>query len=430
MKLTRSFRARRLFRAANFALAAAAIILTLATPALTQTEKVLYSFVPSSGQNPVGSLIFDSAGNLYGATNSVRSAQGTVFELSPSGADWNQTVLIDFFHTQDGANPRAGLISDAAGNLYGTTEAGGHCCGVAFELSPLSGGGWKETVLHSFGGADGDSPQAGLILDSSGNLYGTTELGGNLDCANSGCGVVFKLSPSSAGWKETVLHTFSGHADGSYPLSPLLLDSSGNLYGTTADGGDVHVCSGGGCGVAFELSPLSGGGWKETVLHTFTGGLDGANPITGLIRDSAGNLYGTTYAAGDLSRCNLHGCGTVFQLSPQAPGWNITNLQTFGGGQNGANPAGALLMDAAGNLFGTTQLGGNTGACFGGCGTVFELSFTAGRWRETLLHAFTASGKDGYQPLGGLIFDSAGNLYGTTSLGGTNGAGIVYEVTP
>jgi uncharacterized repeat protein (TIGR03803 family) len=443
VKSSQPSRAQNFSRFVNFALTVAAVTFALATAARSQTEKVLYSFAPNTGQHPVSGVIVGADG-VFGTTSGTNGPSGTVFELSPvSYEHWEHVMLFDFPQAQDGWTPSTGLISDAAGNLYGTTLVGGNLndcnrqgCGAVFELSPGSGHGWNETILYAFtGGVDGGSPEGSLIFDSAGNLYGTTYWNGDLSvCGTSGCGVVFKLSPSSGGWKETVLHTFTGGADGSHPATALVFDTAGNLYGTTYYGGKVNDCGGIGCGVAFKLSPASNGGWKETVLHTFTGGLDGANPWASLVLDSAGNLYGTAYQGGKISQCTgrgTPGCGTIFQLSHGAQGWKTTVLHTFDGAQDGSNPAAGLVFDSAGNLYGTTQQGGNTGACaLSGCGTVFELSHVSGSvWHETVLHAFHAH-PDGSNPLGGVAFDPAGNLYGTTYLGGANGGGTVFEITP
>jgi uncharacterized repeat protein (TIGR03803 family) len=317
------------------------------------TETVLYSFTGGSdGDNPwTGGLIADSSGNLYGTTiGGGAQAQGVVFKLSPSGTE---TVLYSFTGGSDGADPFAGLNADGSGNLYGTTISGGllDCgsgseivgCGVVFKLSP----GGTETVLHSFTGSDGSEPESSLIADSSGNLYGTTGAGGSAGGCHGavvvGCGVVFKLSP---GGTETVLYPFTGGSDGAGP-GGLIAGSSGNFYGTTFNGGAS------GNGVVFTLSPSG----TETVLYSFTGGTDGANPVGNLISDSSGNLYGTTIHGGALG-CRDTGCGVVFKLSPSG---TETVLYTFTGGGDGALPQAGLIADSSGNLYGTTYLGGASG---------------------------------------------------------------------
>jgi uncharacterized repeat protein (TIGR03803 family) len=277
------------------------------------------------------------------------------------------TVLHTFIGLSSGAFPAAGLGRDNAGNLYGTTEEGGDSacgsgfsfgCGVVFKLDTTG----RETVLHRITvSADGAFPAAGLVRDNAGNLYGTTEEGGDLSCGSGsgfGCGVVFKLDTSG---RETVLHRFTGAADGGTPAAGLVRDAAGNLYGTTRGGGDLACEIGFGCGVVFKLD-TSG---RETVLHRFTGGADGSAPLAGLVRDNAGNLYGTTEEGGELP-------GVVFKLDTTG---KETVLHRFTGGADGGYPAAGLVRDAAGNLYGTTVYGGDL-ACYSGmgCGVVFKLN--------------------------------------------------------
>jgi len=343
-----------------------------------------------------------------------------------AATNWHEKVLFNFNGT-DGYQPMYGLIFDAAGNLYGTAFGGGdpscgdpNGCGTVFQLTPAPGGGWTETVLHSFKGypTDGSYPYAGVIFDAAGNLYGTTGGGGTY-----GVGTVFELSPAAGGgWTETVLHSFNG-SDGHGPEAGLIFDAAGKLYGTTAWGGTGTDCLNTGCGTVFKLTPVAGGGWTETVLHSFSN-TDGALPFAGLIFDAAGNLYGTTQQGGS------YGFGTVFELTPTAGGgWTETVLFSFNGnwsGRDGGLPEAGLIFDAAGNLYGTTGAGGTYAY-----GTAFELTPTAGGgWTETVLHSFNNNGTDGESPLAGLIFDAAGNLYGTTGGGGTYGLGMVFELTP
>jgi uncharacterized repeat protein (TIGR03803 family) len=281
----------------------------------TRKETVLHKFTGGAdGDIPVGPLVEDKAGNLYGATEFSGDGFGTVFRLSRRG---KLTVLHNFSGGVDGSDPAAGITLDAAGNIYGTTFDGGlgsQCCGVVFKLDTDG----TETVLHTFGGPDGAGPSSPLLMDSGGNLYGMTEGGGNLDCQGGlGCGVVYKLSPNSNGtWAETVLYKFcsaSNCTDGKFPGGGALIqDAAGNLYGTAIEGGANTSCSGGnGCGVVFKLD-TSG---TETVLHSFAGKTDGNNPI-GVTVDRTGNLYGTAVSGGDTA-CNPPlGCGTVFKLSP------------------------------------------------------------------------------------------------------------------
>jgi uncharacterized repeat protein (TIGR03803 family) len=293
------------------------------------------------------------------------------------------------------------------GNLYGTTFAGGSyvCsggCGTVFKLTPSG----TETVLYRFTGGDGANPTAGLIADASGNLYGTTELGGGANGCSGGCGTVFKLTPSGT---ETVLYRFTGGSDGASPFAALIADGAGNLYGTTFFGGAS------GHGTVFKLTPSG----TETVLYSFTGGSDGANPLAGLIADAAGNIYGMTNNGGAGS------FGTVFKLIPSG---NLAVLHSFSGGSDGAFPGlGSLIADAAGNLYGMTVEGGGSGCGAIGCGTVFKLTPSG---TETVLYRFTG-GSDGAFPhaglIAGLIADAAGHLYGTTN-GSGSGNGTVFEI--
>ena len=273
-------------------------------------EKVLHSFSGGAdGTYPYGGLIFDAAGNLYGTTTSGGTSNtGTVFELTPAaGGTWTEKVLHSFSGGTDGIHPYAGLIFDAAGNLYGTTDLGGaYGYGTVFELTPAAGGTWTEKVLHNFnnGGTDGTRPYARLTFDAAGNLYGTTYGGG----AYNSYGTVFELTPAAGGtWTEKVLHSFGSGTDGLIPYGGLIFDAAGNLYGTTAYGGTNDL------GTVFELTPKAGGGWTEKVLYSFGDGTDGVSPLAGLIFDAAGNLYGTTQHGG------TYNYGTVFEIAPSVP---------------------------------------------------------------------------------------------------------------
>jgi uncharacterized repeat protein (TIGR03803 family) len=416
-------------------------LILFAASAHAVTEKVLYSFADNGkdGQNPLSSLIFDKASNLYGTTYSGGAyGGGTVFELSPkTGGGWTEKVLHSFGNGTDGIEPSVDLIFDKAGNLYGTTTLGGKFrFGTVFELSPKKGGGWTEKVLHSFNfnGTDAAEPLAGLTLDAAGNLYGTTAYGGiNL------VGTVFELkAKAGGGWTEKVLLSFGNGMDGVLPSAGLTFDSAGKLYGTTSLGGNGSCSEG--CGTVFELMPQKGGGWTEKVLHEFTGN-DGELPA-GVVFGAAGNLYGTT-AFGGSGACS-GGCGTVFELMPQKGGsWTEKVLHSFTeNGKDGYEPTGSLLLDAKGNIYGTTPFGGS-GTCKEensvGCGTVFELKpIAGGKWTEKLLYAFNNNGKDGVGPSAGLIVDASGNFYGTTYFGGTGtckatngvGCGTVFEIKP
>ena len=383
-------------------------------------ETILHDFKQDGrdGVEPRDSLIFDASGNLYGTTfEGGTHGAGMVFELIPqTGGGWKEKVLHNFNNDgKDGVGPYASLIFDTAGNLYGTTFGGGAIgYGTVFELKPKAGGTWTQKVLHSFNAqTEGFYPTAGLVLDSAGNLYGTTS--GNDLTTN---GMVFELSPRAGrGWKEKVLYRFKSET----VYAGLVLDSAGNLYGTTPKG-PGHTG-----GRVFELVPQKGGRWKEKVLHQFTkNGMDGYFPEATLILDTTGNLYGTTSFGG------AHDAGTVFELTPRAEGrWTEALLYSFRkNGIDGAFPDGSLIFDAAGNLFGTTGGGGPDNA-----GAVFELTPAAGGgWNEKVLHKFRKDGRDGNFPEAGLVLDAEGNLYGTTFEGGTGtcggGCGTAFEVTP
>lgn len=381
-----------------------------------QKFSMLYSFTGGTdGSNPFGGVVRDSAGNLFGTTQyggdltCFSVGCGVVFKIDATG---RETVLFSFPHGKNGgyggkgAYPQ-GVILDASGNLYGTTYAGGTgCnCGVVFKLAPSG----RQAVLHAFSGqTDGAYTNANLISDSEGNFYGTTIQGGSA----CDCGTIYKVDATG---KETVLYSFPGDTSGATPFAGLTRDSAGNLYGTTMGGGDLSCTTFGSCGAVFKLDPSG----NESVLYSFTGGNDGSTPeFSGVFRDSAGNLYGTTERGGDSVCNNPLGCGTVYKIDASG---RHTVLYSFTGGNDGYYPYAGVIRDSAGNLYGTTWIGGHFGS-----GTVFKLD-TSGK--ETILHTFTGGG-DGAQPTAGLIMDSVGNLYGTTSSGGTFGNGTVFKIAP
>ena len=409
------------------------LILLTAEPAVSQ-ERVLYSFYDSGGAVlPVAGVISDAAGNLYGTTfYGGAYGNGMVFELTPSTSGWKQTILHSFgYDGSDGFWATGGLVFDASGNLYGTTEFGGNggCssviggCGTVFELSPTGSGEWIETILYNFQGSDGFEVHAGLIIDAAGNLYGTTASGGVYNQ-----GAVFELSPSAAGWTEKTLHSFTGGGDGGIPYGSLLRDALGNLYGMTWEGGGPSSVCPYGCGTVFELSPTATGKWSGKVLHNFSRNInDGHYPYAGLIFDAAGNLYGSTLEGGGTGRYNR---GIVFELTPIVGSngkWTEKVLYNFNQqAVDGVNPSGTLIFDAHGHLYGVTLVGGSDGQ-----GTVFKLTPTAsGPWTETVLHNFSNAATDGHNPNAGLIFGPAGNLFGTTGQGGTYNEGSVFEIKP
>jgi uncharacterized repeat protein (TIGR03803 family) len=377
-----------------------------ALPASAQTFSVIHTFTGTSdGQDPIAGFIIDEAGNLYGtATGGGSSWKGLVYKFDASGV---QTVLHNFTGGTDGQTPEGRLVMDKMGNLYGTTNAGGASnAGTVFQVSANG----KEKVLHAFTGAtDGGSPVAGLSIDKAGNLYGTTTAGGS-----SGNGTVFKLvKPTGAGgaWKEEVLYSFGTGTDGAVPIAGVILDASGNLYGTTSAGGTY------GYGTVFELK-RSAHGYTEAILYEFTLGLDGGTPYAGLVMDSKGNLYGAASDGGgggdngggtvfELSRVSggwtfnvisalagwgisgtfrdllLEGttiyatthcdgdysAGTVYKLTQTAGSWTYTSLYVFTGGSDGLFSFSNLVSDKQGNLYGTTNEGGADGS-----GTAFKVT--------------------------------------------------------
>jgi uncharacterized repeat protein (TIGR03803 family) len=341
---------------------------------MSQTGKLiwLHSLTFTNGAGPMAGVLRDKSGNLYGTTTfggsgCSASGCGVVFELDGTGQ--KETVLHRFKDGGDGELPESLLVEDNAGKLYGTTyEGGAYGYGTAFVVDKER----KESILHSFagpigGGGDGAFPYPGVIRDAAGNVYGVTADGGAV-C----CGSVYQIDRAGS---ETLLYSFGGGSAGDGPFSVLVADSAGNLYGTTKGGGNSE-CGGTGCGVVFELSPHSGGEWTENVLYTFcsqSNCADGVEPLDGpLVRDAAGNLYGTAYFGGDLSNCNGAGCGVVFKLDPSG---KETVLHTFTGGADGAFPWAGLTTDASGNFYGVTAGGGDTN-CFHpeGCGVVFRIT--------------------------------------------------------
>jgi uncharacterized repeat protein (TIGR03803 family) len=402
----------------------AVIIFLLALSLVTYAsaaEKILHVFHGRPAVSPVGGVVFDTAGNLYGMSSMAEGTRGVgaIFKLTPPH-DFN--VLYRFKGGNDGFLPVGDAVLDADGNIYGITMAGGSnsCdqgCGTVFRLSPNADRGWTETVLYRFkGGNDGESPLGGLVLDDSGNLYGTTFSGGEF--LN---GTVFELSPGGAGWTKTILHSFNG-SDGDGPEAKLIRDSAGNLYGTT-DAGGVQTCVFHGCGVVFKLTSHSNG-WTESVLYEFQGDQDGMDPRSRLVLDAAGNLYGTTYDGGSLT-CATDGCGVVYELKPNAGGaWTKSVLHTFHG-KDGSYPTAGVIFDKAGNLYGATSSGGRHQV---DVGTVFKLTPSGGKWVETVLQSF--SGPKGCFLFFDLTIDTSNDLYSTTEFCGADKNGVVFEIIP
>jgi uncharacterized repeat protein (TIGR03803 family) len=395
------------WRTTTAALTIALALTVVVTEAHAQqwTLHVLHDFTDGTdGAIPLAGLTMNSTGELYGTASLGGSVNaGTVFKLKHSASGWMFTVLYSFTGPQDGAGPQARVIFGPNGNLYGTTTGGGpDGQGVVFALRPpptfccSMSSPWTEAMIYRFtGGADGSQPETGdVAFDPAGNLYGTTAHGGD----SSGDGVAYKLTPSHGRWLENDLNKFG--SAGIYPYSGMISDRAGNWYGTTTRGGA-------GFGTVYELTP-SGSGWQEKTLYTFQGLADGGYPSGGLIFDHSGNLYGTTSYY-----------GTVFQLTPSLQGeWLKTPLYTFTGN---AGPNGSLIMDAAENLYGiTAQNDPNT------AGEVFKLTL-AGVYTD--LYDFQA-GDDGAFPQGSVVMDTNGNLYGTAEEGGAHGDGTVWQLTP
>jgi uncharacterized repeat protein (TIGR03803 family) len=386
------------------------------TVAHASSFKVLHSFSgESDGCYPLGGVILDAAGNLYGTTSGGScDTCGTVFELAPNGTE---TVLHDFTCGSNGDGPDDTLVMDQRGNVFGATIGGGSIgCGVIFKVT--SDG--TEKTVHDFAGApsDGCIAMGTMILDAKGNLFGETSGGGK-----GRAGTVFEITPDGA---ATVLHSFCPREPphcgrGESPLAGPIADAAGNLYGTTGSGGSKNCSSG--CGTVFQLA--SDG--TQTVLHKFKGPPnDGNEPGGTLIRDQLDNFYGTLVVGGRAGCSANEGCGAVFVLAPDGV---ETVLHFFTGKKgDGANPMAGLIADSGGNLYGTTEYGGGSRCEFStiGCGTVFELTPNG---TETVLHSF-GKGTNGANPIGGLVADGSGNLYGTTSVGGTYGYGTVFKFTP
>jgi uncharacterized repeat protein (TIGR03803 family) len=408
-----------------------ALLLSTTTFASGPVEQVLFSFLRAGSPN--GGLVADSSGNLYGTTVYGGKTFGTVFELSPptvAGDSWTETVIhvFDPKTTADGKYPESTLIFDPVGNLYGTTAESTNGWGSVFELSPpaTAGGTWTEKLLVTF--PRNSIPQGKLIFDDAGNLYGTTTSGGaGTRCGSQtgfGCGTVFKLKPPAspgASWTETVLHSFAVTAgDGFTPGTSLVL-RNGALYGTTTNGGANED------GTIFQLARQNGV-WVENILYNFSGS-DGANPVGGLIVDSAGNFYGTAKRGG-VGYCNGRGCGTAFELSPPAaPGdpWQETTLYVFPGSSRGGGSNAALIRDRNGNLYGTGTAGG-----FKNNGVVFKLvppATAGGSWAGIVVHAFDPFAGDGAFCDGELILMTGKGLFGTTPAGGANDSGTVFNIS-
>ncbi|QGM44920.1 choice-of-anchor tandem repeat GloVer-containing protein [Methylocystis heyeri] len=420
----------------SLVMGAPAPVLAQTWPPAPFSEATLHSFAGSDGATPeFVTLLADDKGALYGTTYSGGSGSGAVFKLTPpvfGASQWTETVLYKFSGS-DGANPSSGLIRDSHGSLYGVTQGGGaHNLGAAFKLTPPVSPStqWSYTKIYDFSAPNGDVPYNAPIFDGSGALIGAASNGGAY-----GGGTIYKLTPpASPGsqWTAAALYNFVGAADGRIPYTTLLVDTDGAIYGTAEYGGANNF------GVVFALTPpganctpASPNLWCETVLHSFNGG-DGALPVSGLILDSAsGALYGTTQMGGAYNQ------GVVYSLTPPTPPstqWLETVLLSFAGGQDGANPYPPLIQKG-GSLYGATFAGGGTGCGGFGCGTLFELAPPNPptlRWTENILYRFTG-GSDSGNPTGGLIFNelhfgSGSSIYGVASGFNTAGNGSVFAL--
>jgi len=410
----------------------ALVALVLIQPMPAQNFSIIHNFLGGpDGEEPAYGMTIDSHGIIYSSTFEGDAGTGTVFRLRYRNA-WQLTPLYVFTGgpNSPGAIPYAGVIIGHDGALYGTTAYGGEgqCatwggtlgCGTVFKLQPPlsfcvnATCYWTETWLFEFnGGTGGATPYGGIpIFDNAGNLYGTAFGGGGGSCA-AGCGLVYELSPSSNGWVQTVLYTFTGsNGDGANPWAGVIFDQLGNLYGTTQYGGAY------GYGTVYELSP-SASGWTEKVIYNFQGQLDGGSPYAGLVFDHSGNLYGATTVGGNGSG------GTIFEMSPSGSNWTYQPICSFVRqlGELAGGPVATPAMDAAGNLYAAT---GGDGAY--GFGSVVKATQSSNGWTCTALYNFTG-GNDGRLPRSNLVMDANGDIYGTAA-GGATGNGVVYEITP
>jgi uncharacterized repeat protein (TIGR03803 family) len=388
--------------------------LSLATATATTTD-VIFSFAEDEGEYADTDLETDSAGNIYGTTVLGGDfGSGTVFQLSPTPNGWVHTVLYSFTGGADGGEPYKGVSLDRDGNLYGTAVTGGsgNCeggCGVIYKLTNTKGT-WTQKVVHAFtGGDDGSGPGSRVTADRVGNVYGMTPTGGAY-----GLGTIYIIRPPSTGALTfKVIHAFTGGADGSNGSAGRMILRDGRLYGAATTGGSN------GSGVVFALTPMAFGEWDFKTIYTFQGQPDGSFPYGALLFDGSGNIYGTTYYGG------ANGIGSVYKLSPQPVGeWTEELLYSFQQGTDGNSPISNLVFDVAGNLYGTTSEGGL------GSGTIFKLSPVGkGSWTETVVHAFEGPPDGGFS-YNGMVVDVFGNFYGATVHGGKNDDGCVYKFTP
>jgi uncharacterized repeat protein (TIGR03803 family) len=389
------------------------IALSLVTATATTTD-VIFSFEEQEGEYADTDLETDLAGNIYGTTVlGGEHGSGTVFQLSPTPNGWDHRVLYSFTGGADGGEPYKGVSIDRRGNLYGTAVTGGSgaCeggCGVVYKLTK-SAGTWNQTVIHAFtGGDDGSGPGARVTVDRSGNVYGMAPTGGT-----NGVGTIYKIHPHRGSWEFQVIHTFTGGADGATGSAGRMLLGRSGLYGAATTGGLY------GSGVVFELTPTAVGEWNFRALYSFHGQPDGSFPYGALLRAPSGKIYGTTYYGGE------NGIGSVYELSPRLVGeWDGRVIYSFQTENDGNSPISNLVRDAAGNLYGTTSEGGL------GSGIIFKLSpIGGGQWTESVVHPFEGPPDGGFS-YNGMVPDRFGSFYGATVHGGTDDDGCVYKFTP
>lgn len=389
-------------------------------PSNAQMFNLVYQFSGPDGQWPVSGLLALN-GNFYGVTAAGGAyGQGAAFELTQSSGEWTENLIYSFKGKPDATDPDQSLIADSAGNLYGVSFGGGaNDGGAVFELMPTQNG-WQESILHSFAFLgtsspnNGSYPESPLVMDRSGNLYGSTFFGGTGGC-EEWCGTIYELTPSDGSWSENVIHFFNGDANGRAPSGAMVFDNAGNLYGVTQGGTDFS-------GSVFELSPLNGS-WTITTLHSFGKGHDGGTPA-GLTQDAAGNLYGATLEGG-----GSPGNGEIFKLMRTDYGWTYNVLYGFTTGSFGSHPSSLVTAVSANQIYGEAS-----GTEFAPGGSVYELTPNAPEWNFTNLFTFPTSASEGDYAVGGLVFGPQGALYGTTQYGGNSscpgGCGVVFTITP
>jgi len=384
-------------------------------------EQVLFAFAEDEkGAYPMAGVVTDAQGNLYGTTNLAGAGVGTVFELSPAqGGGWMYNVL-HTFNFDDGGNSRSGLLYDLSGNLYGTSSEGGASnFGTVFELSPDGSGGWSFQTIYNFNVGDGAFPAGELISDDNGALYGMTGAGGSSNHCNFGCGTVFQLQRNSLGqWIENVLYSFQGFSDGTGPIGRLVRDRAGNFYGIVGS----TQCQGG-CGSVFRLHRKANGTWQKQTVYSFSDKQHGWFPNGGLTFDGAGNLYGTTQLGGELGCNPPNGCGVVFKINALGEESVVHSFSNHNG--DGLYPGASLVLGPGSHLLGTTTQGGHgIPNCEFGCGTVFDVTPSG---KVAIVFSFGLD--NGASPMAPVFWDGKGHVYGTTFEGGSGFAGTVFELT-